>query len=986
MSLLSDPDRRDFLKMAGFSLAALAVPGCGRAPEHEAVPFLDKPEDVTPGRSTWYATLCSACNAGCGLLARYRDGRPIKLEGNPQHPLSGGRTCAIGQAHLLSLYDTQRLRQPLVDGKPAGWEAADRRVREGLAAAVQGGRAVRLLTGTVNGPTLDAAIASFLARFPGARHVQYDALSCSALLDVHERAFGRRMLPRIRLENAEVIVAFDADFLGTWISPVEFTRGYHAGRRLDAGDAPFSRHVQVESRLSLTGCAADERHALAADLREAALVALATKVARRAGVEAPWKATTGSGLAEETLEDLARALWEAPRGRSLVLCGANRPAEQSVAAWVNDVLGNYGGSASGTTLDVETPSRQALGDDRALAELLAEIHAGRVGALVVAGANPLYDLPGADRLRESLEKIPLVVSVAGSLDETAAAAHVVAPDHHPLESWGDAEPVAGLVTVAQPVLRPLHDTRALVESLAAWSGDDATARERMRQAWRERVHPRRQDEAGFESFWNRAVHDGFVALRPSEDEGAAPDAFDASALEAPSGRPAVPEGSLGLSLYPKVTLGDGRHAHNAWLQEVPDPISKRSWDNYVVLAPETAARLGVASGDVVALASGAIEIEVPAHVQPGQPVRAAALAVGYGRLGTDRFAHVGPQWIEARPTLAAGRLLGVSAAPLVRLEGPYRVLDGQAVTLRATGKKEDVASSQLHHRLEEPAHLARRGDGPRPIAQETTLGAWRADPGAGGHAAHPVKPLWDDDHPYAGHHWLMAIDLSRCTGCTACVLACQAENNVPIVGKDEMRRQRGMHWMRIDRYFQGEGEDATAIHQPMLCQQCDNAPCESVCPVLATVHSEEGLNQQVYNRCVGTRYCSNNCPYKVRRFNWFDYKHPDPLENLVLNPDVTVRTRGVMEKCTFCVQRLQEAKAEARREGRALADGDAVPACMQVCPASAITFGDRNDKQSRVVAQASDPRSYRVLEELDVEPSVHYLRRVRNSAKEHGHG
>jgi molybdopterin-containing oxidoreductase family iron-sulfur binding subunit len=320
------------------------------------------------------------------------------------------------------------------------------------------------------------------------------------------------------------------------------------------------------------------------------------------------------------------------------------------------------------------------------------------------------------------------------------------------------------------------------------------------------------------------------------------------------------------------------------------------------------------------------------------------------------------------------------------VEERYRLLDGSSVRVRSLGRHRELASSQKHHRLEEPKHLARAGDGPRPIAQQTSLAAWRKDHAAGTHPAHPAQPLYDDDHPYDGHHWQMAIDLSRCTGCSACVVACQVENNIPIVGWDEMRRQRDMHWMRIDRYFQGDGADAQAIHQPMLCQQCDNAPCESVCPVLATVHSSEGINQQVYNRCVGTRYCSNNCPYKVRRFNWFGYAHDSELQNMNLNPDVTVRSRGVMEKCTFCVQRIQEAKAEAKREGRTLADHEAVPACMQVCPASAIEFGDGNDKESGVTAQMSDPRSYRVLEDLDVRPSVHYLRRVRDTGEEQTHG
>ena len=979
MTARHEPDRRDFLKWSGFSLAALAVSGCGRAPERQAVPFVDKPEELTPGRATWYATMCGGCEAGCGLLAKYRDGRPIKLEGNPAHPLSQGGTCAIGQAHVLSLYDSQRLDAPVVDGKPTTWAAADARVRAGLAAAQAAGKAVRVLTGTVNGPTLSWAIDGFLRSFADGRHVMYDALSCAALADAHAELFGRRVVPAMRFERAQRIVSFDADFLGTWISPVSFTRGYQAARALSPDGTGFARHVQFESRLSLTGCSADERLALVPAERESALAALAAEVAKRAGTALPWSPPAVAGLPAGTLEKLADALWAAPRGRTLVVCGANRLGEQKLVATLNHLLGNYG---AGGTLDLDRPSQQALGDDVALEVLRAEIAAGKVGALLIAGCNPLYDLPEAEKLRADLAGVPLVVSTAHLSDETSAVAHVVCPDHHPLEAWRDAEPVVGLLTVGQPTLRPLRGTRAWIESLTAFAGKPAKAYDLMRTAWRERVFPRQHQTSAFDAFWARAVHDGYVEL--DAPPGADTSAFALERVKPSLPWPAAGSETLALVLYPKVALGDGRHAHNPWLQEVPDPVSKVSWDNYAVLAPAAAAKLGVETGDLIALSSGYVVCEVPVLVQPGQREGVLALALGYGRAGTYRFADVGPTWLESRPTVAPGALVGINAAPLVVREGAYRTLDMARVAVQRTGGRRELASSQLHHRLEEPAHLRRAGDGPRPIAQETTLAAWREDPGAGAPHEHPSEGRnWDDDHLYKGHHWAMAVDLTRCTGCSACVLACQAENNVPVVGQDEMRRQRDMHWIRIDRYFQGEGADTSAIHQPMLCQQCDNAPCESVCPVLATVHSSEGLNQQVYNRCVGTRYCSNNCPYKVRRFNWFDYPREDRLQNMVLNPDVTVRSRGVMEKCTFCVQRIQEAKAEAKRTGAAV---DVVPACMQACPAGAISFGDRNVPESEIAKKMVDPRSYRVLEELDVEPSVHYLRRVRDRAKEKRHG
>ncbi len=978
-------DRRDFLKWAGFSLTSLAVSGCGRAEEHEAVPFLDQPEEVKPGRATWYATTAPGCPSGCGVLAKYRDGRPVKLEPNEGHPLTGTGTCAACQASILGLYDSQRLQAPRMTGQTSTWDAIDAAIAAKLKAIRATGGAVRVLTPTVHGPTRRRAIGDFLAAFGDARHVMYDPVSSSALRDAHARVFGRAAIPWMHFDRARVIVSFDADFLGTWINPVGFARDYHAGRRLEgkAGE-PFSRHIQLESWLSLTGCNADERHAVMPSERIEILAAVAERVAQHAGAEVPWPAGNAqTRLAPAVLDRMAAALTEADPGTSLIVCGANHPAEQTIAAWLNHQLGNY---TAGGTLDLAAPCNHRLGDDAMLAALLEELEAGRVAALFIADANPVYDLPGGERLAALLadsSKLPLAVVMSGSLDETASAAPYVCPVPHALEQWDDGEPRGGVITTTQPVIRSLGATRPFVESLATWAGRPADARSQMQAAWRKDVLPRAAAGTSFDSLWHRAVHDGYTQL---STPAAATPAFDASKVIRRGSGPAGASQSLALVLYTKVGVGDGRGAHNPWLQELPDPVSKISWDNYAVLAPDRARTLGIETGDVIALDAGGKRIELAALVQPGVPHDAVAVALGYGRAGTDRFANVGPEWIESTPTVAEKSTVGVRASGLVALDGPYRALDGRAVTLEKAGARHELASSQLHHSLEVPKHLAGPNTDPRPIAEAVTLAAWREDPAAGAHTPHPKKPLWDPDHPYEDHHWHMAIDLSRCTGCSSCVIACQAENNVPVVGKDEMRRQRDMHWIRIDRYFDTDDASTTAVHQPMMCQHCDNAPCETVCPVLATVHSSEGLNQQVYNRCVGTRYCSNNCPYKVRRFNWFDYPRDDTLENMALNPDVTVRTRGVMEKCTFCVQRIQEGKQRAKSGGRPVRDADVQPACMQSCTAQAITFGDGNDPESGVSARMQDPRAYRVLEDVGVEPSVHYLRRVRNREKGHGHG
>ncbi len=976
-------NRRDFLKVAGFTLAAAALPSCSRAPTHEAIPYMEGTPEFTPGNAAWYATLCGGCSAGCGILAKVREGRPIKIEGNPEHPLNGrgsglAGACAVAQATVLSLYDRQRLRGPVAAGAAASWEAVDKAILEKLATLRTAGGGVRVLTGTLSGPTQRAAIESFVAAFPDGKHIMVDGLSASALLDAHDELFGARVLPHMRFDRASVIASFDADFLGTWVSPVEFTRDYTRARNLSEGTP--ARHFQLESRMSLTGASADERIVLAPAELGGALAHLAVRVAQKAGRPLGFPAAKVTKSLGKALAGIADALWTAPRGTSLVVCGSNHLTDQKLVAQINHMLGNYGASKAETTLDLEAHSNQKLGDDRAVHALVEEINAGKVGALFVAGCNPVYDQPEAKSLAAALKKVGLLVSLSERVDETSAAAGFVCPDHHALESWNDSEPTAGTLTVAQPVIRPLGDTRGMARSFAVWSGQQAPASDRdlMRAAWQKHVAPRGASPAAFERYWNQSVHDGHAASPRLRSRAQA--TLSVPRLEglvpSPAAAP-LTAGRLAVVLYPTVGMLDGRHAHNPWLHELPDPITKVAWDNYAALAPATAARLGIEDGDVVSLEAGGRTIELPALIQPGQHPDVVAVPLGYGRKGTDRFADIGPSWIESEPTVAEGGTVGVNVSSLLgREEGRIRYA-GLAVALRRTGAKKPLARTQIYGSQTVPQHI-RPGSDPRPAALSLTLAEYMHEE-AGGHATpgHAAQPLWDDDHGYDGNHWGLAIDLSRCTGCSACVIACQAENNIPVVGRDEVRRTREMHWLRIDRYYEGEGEDVSVIHQPMLCQQCDNAPCETVCPVLATMHSDEGLNQQVYNRCVGTRYCSNNCPYKVRRFNWFKYEHADEVENLVLNPDVTVRTRGVMEKCTFCVQRIQEKKIKARNEDRALLDGEIKPACAQSCPADAMVFGNMNDAKSRVSQSIAERRSYRVLEDLDVRPSIHYMARVR---------
>jgi molybdopterin-containing oxidoreductase family iron-sulfur binding subunit len=963
-------DRRDFLRAAGFTIAGTALASCSRAPAEKAIPFLIQPEGLVPGRSSFYTSTCAGCSAGCGVLVKVHDGRPIKLEGNPRHPLSRGGLCAVGQASPLGLYDSLRFSKPLKAGMSSSWTDVDEGIAAELEVIRNKGGAVRVLTGTVNSPTLLVAIDAFLKTLPDGRRVAYDALSSSALLDAHELTHGIRALPRVRFDRAEVIVAFDADFLGTWLSPVQFSEDYRDGRSLDATPRRFSYHAQLESRMSLTGTRADRRVRVAPGEIGPYMTALAARVARLGGSLGVADAPDLPPGAPPILDDLAERLWQA-RGKSVVVCGIQDVPTQLLCNHINEMLGAYG-----TTLDLERPSRQAEGSDRDLEALLAELEQGTVAALFIHGVNPAYDLPRAQPLIQALGRVPLLVSLAERPDETAALARYVAPLSHALESWGDAEPAAGTFSILQPALQRLGETRPAAESFSVWSGAAKQSYDLVREHWEAAIFPRQKTASEFQDFWEQALRDGFVQIEaePLKSKG-----FNLEAVRA-VGALFPPADSFTLVLYPKVALLDGRHAYNAWLQELPDPVSKIAWDNYACLSVTAARRLGVRDGDVVRLDTQdgpSASLELPVYIQPGQHDGVVAVARGYGSALSSRFTTIAPKWIGAQPSVGNDGRVGANAAPFLDLAGGVLATSRRHVRITKTGKLHELASTQDHFSVKAPEHPRQAAELP-PVIRETTLASLGRPPTAASDHKETGGDLYPADHVYPGHKWAMVVDLATCTGCSACVVACQAENNVPVVGKDEVRRKREMHWIRLDRYYSGEDDAVDVAVQPMLCQHCDNAPCETVCPVNASVHNSEGLNLQVYNRCVGTRFCENNCPYKVRRFNWFEYARDDRVQNLALNPDVTVRSRGVMEKCTFCVQRIQEAELRAKHEGATMADGALQTACQQSCPSRAIVFGDSNDPNGRVAQLQKSERSFRVLEELNVRPAVTYLAVVRN--------
>jgi molybdopterin-containing oxidoreductase family iron-sulfur binding subunit len=946
--------RRDFLALMGFSLGAAA---CSRGVTQEALPFVSAPEELTPGVPNWYATTCGGCLASCPLVVKTRDGRPIKIEGNRDAPLFGGGTCAVGQATVLALYDEQRLRQPLWHGAPVSWPEIDDYVEAHLRNLARRNGRVVLLSRTITSPSTRDIIARWERRYGGFRHVVHDPPPHAAIRSAYAECFGQRVIPHYRFDKARLIVAIEADFLGTWLSPVEFTAQY-ARRRVP--DRAMSHHVQIESGLSLSGANADVRYSAP----PSEIGAIALSLLRRVRPTFALRATADRrevsdrdvrSIPSSALDTLAARLDE-HRGESLVVCGAADNAAQTIVAALNHVLGNVG-----RTIELTPSSLPGAGGDGEIGAVVTEMARGDVGMILLYGVNPAYDYEEPATFARALGHVPLSISFADRVDETAAHVDAVCPDHHFLEAWGDAEPVRGYLSLRQPTIAPLFDTRAVQDSLLKWLGERPDFHEYLRTHWRQRYYPRANASDPFDTFWDRTLQAGFLAVAtepepPPKFAGDIERAAD-TIRDRRRARLLLAANHFELHRYETVALRDGVHANNPWLQELPDPITKLTWGHGVAMAPAAADRLGVRDGDVVAIINDNVRVELPVYRQPGQSPTAISIARGYGRT------HAGP--------VANG--VGVNVA---RLTSPY-------VLVETTGRTAALAATQTHHSMEG-----------RPIVREATLAAFLAEPTAQRESAHASLDtearsakvsLWPEHQPGA-HTWGLTIDLNACTGCGACVIACQAENNVPVVGKEEVRRGREMHWIRVDRYYSGSAAAPEVVFQPVMCQHCANAPCETVCPVLATVHSSDGLNEQVYNRCVGTRYCENNCPYKVRRFNWFayannprfDFNMNNPLGTMVLNPDVVVRSRGVMEKCSLCIQRIQAGKLAAKQAGVPLADGEIQTACQQACPAKAIVFGDLRDSRSEAARLREGGRHYALLDHLGTRPAVGYLARIRN--------
>jgi len=999
-------NRRDFLKLMGFGLGAATVAASCEIPVKKAIPYVTKPDEIVPGVANYYAS--SFVNGGdyCAVLVKTREGRPIKIEGNSLSSVTKGGTSARAQASVLSLYDNRRIQfaGKVKDGQveKTDWSKLDAEVKEKLAA----GGNIRVITNTILSPTAKKALGEFLAKYPTASVVTYDPVSASALVAASEQCFGIAAVPDYRFDAAEVIVSFGADFLGTWISPVEYARAYSANRKVSGKKgAKMSRHYQVETHMSLTGSNADNRVQVRPSEMGAAIVTLYNALTGNSG--GPKLNDKAAAAVKKIAADL-----QAARGKSLVVCGSNNVAEQIIVNKINDILGNLN-----NTVAFNAASNQRQGDDRKMEALVAEMNNGQVATAIVWGANPAYDYPGA-AFKAAFAKVATRISLNTTLDETTLLCTHAAPANHALESWGDAEPKQGQISIIQPTIAPLFNTRQAEHSLLEWADsanlnrqDDQPYYQYLKAHWTGSLFNSQSKYSTPGAFWDMSLHDGVFETPASGKtvsfNGAA--SVNTGAVSQPS------TSELEVSFYETVNIGNGQYAHNPWLQEMPDPVNRTVWGNYLSIPVEWDGKdikgwNNLEDGQIVELEVNGQKIRCTVVRTFGQTPGTASIALGYGR--------------EAGGC-ATG--YGVNVNPLLKNEGGFTQYYLTDAKVTPTGDVEkDFACVQHHHTMGvqgkqgdktvnvDEAVLAFQGSlTERSIIfqtnvkdldkLETKMEEFHD------HSGHlNSKTLYPTNEEYfgTGLKWGMYVDLNSCIGCGACQVACVSENNVPVVGKNEVMRHHEMTWLRIDRYFYGDVENPKVVYQPMMCQHCDNAPCENVCPVNATNHSMEGINQMAYNRCIGTRYCANNCPYKVRRFNWLDYTtadlwpsneervfhgagddtpyYADNLVRMVLNPDVTVRTRGVIEKCSFCVQRIQEGKLTAKRESRAIQDNDVRTACLTACPTGAIVFGNLNNPESEVnkAQKNAGALAYQVLEEINVRPGVRYSAKVHNANEE----
>lgn len=923
-------DRRDFVKLMGASLGMAGLTACSR-PIETIVPYVRQPEELVPGKPLFFATAMTLHGSALGLLVESHMGRPTKIEGNPDHPASLGATDAFAQGAILSLYDPDRSQTVRYLGEISTWSDFQAALSTGLAAQkTTGGAGLRILTEHVVSPTVGAQLQQIGALFPNAGWHQYAPAGRNHEREGTRMALGSYASTVYRFTDADIVVSLGADFTSNGPASVRYSREISEKRKLRTGKPMTNRLYVVESTPSCTGAIADHR----IPVRESQIEAFAGSIAAGLGIATavPQAPAEHAAIVGAMVRDL-----QANRGRSIVIAGDEQPPYvHALVHAINGALGNVGR----TVVYIDPIEVQPVNGLQSIQQLVADMNAGQVQLLLILGGNPVFNAPADLQFRKALEKVLFRAHLSSHYDETSELCHWHVPESHFLESWSDSRAFDGTASIVQPLIAPLYNTRTVHEVLATIVNDPNGPYEIVRNYWRTRLG------GDFEASWRRALHEGVVADTASSTRGGSP--------VAPSMIPRrVEQGGLEAVFRYDPTIYDGRFANNGWLQELPKPLLKTTWDNVVLLSPATAARLEVKSEDLLEISLSGGRLSMPVWVSPGHADEMLTIYYGYGR----------------RRVGSVGNRVGFDAF-VVRTTAAFDIAHG--VQVRKTGRTYEIASTQGHHSLEG-----------RDILRHGTLAQIAKNPTLVPDGEHDFK-IWGGPslypaYRYTDYAWGMAIDTSVCTGCSACVIACVAENNIPVIGKGQVRAQREMHWLRIDRYYQGDPSNPQILHQPMLCQHCENAPCEPVCPVEATTHSEEGINEMTYNRCVGTRYCSNNCPYKVRRFNFLEYNEwKTPSLKLMRNPDVTVRSRGVMEKCTYCIQRIKYVRIEAETQDRPVKDGEIVTACQQACPTRAISFGNIIDKNAEVSRWKAESHNFGVLAELNTQPRTSYLATVRN--------
>tara|TARA_B100000809_G_scaffold20912_1_gene18486 strand:- start:13239 stop:16415 length:3177 start_codon:yes stop_codon:yes gene_type:complete len=1009
----SSTSRRDFLKYLGFGVAAASLAAC-ETPVTKAIPYINKPEEVTPGVANHYASTYFDGNDYCPVLIKTREGRPIFIKGNKLSPLTKGEISARVNASVMSLYDNNRLKSPMINGESKTWAAIDNRLGKALKEA----KNLKILTGTVISPSTKSIINSFIGASTSPNEdgnvnenniIQYDMISYSGILDANKESFNKRSIPTYNFQKAKVIVSIGADFLSGWLDSIQYNVGYAETRSPEK--EWMSKHFQFEANMSLTGTNADVRIPVKPSDYGVIIASLYNLVATDLGLNKVKVSILNKNYIKR-VEEVAKHLLK-NKEESIVVCSSNDKDIQTMVNGLNEMLGNYN-----STIDLDKISNTKQGDDKEMMSLVNEMESGNVDALLIYGIDPVLSF--GDRFKKALSKVKTTVSFASKMDETAAECNYVCPDSHFLESWNDANPVLGHYSLGQPTISPLFDTRQVQESLMKWTGTEGSYHDYIKAYWKENVFPK-TEALLFIDFWNLSIHDGVVETKIEKKalntinltENVSKAATKVANIK-------VDSSAYELTLYIKEGIGHGVGADNPVLQELPDPVSKITWDNYVTMNPSEMKDKNYntifgqeSPANLIAVTVGDKTIELPVIAQPGQAKGTIGIALGYGKAVGKMKELTGKNAYPFVVRDKDGSPLYTANATITDLEGSYPIAAAQTqqtvmgrgsiikettIDVFKNGNRDDYnpVLTLLSSETDEHGHQK-----PKPLAEFDLWGD------------QPVKNI--------GHRWGMSIDMNLCTGCGACVTACNIENNVAVIGKDEVRRGRIMHWLRIDRYYSSEHQplgdigsthektkealdvngisaytamesadtdNPSVVHQPMMCQHCNHAGCETVCPVAATTHSNEGLNMMTYNRCIGTRYCANNCAYKVRRFNWYNYianskfedinPSQDDIGRMVLNPDVVVRSRGVMEKCSFCIQGIQAAKLEAKNEGRPVRDGDVDCACSTACGSEAIIFGDLNDKGSDVRAGMEKDRAYRVIEEVGQDANVYYQTKVRN--------